>query len=107
MCASAYAELDLQGTWQFISTRVLECPGSKHLPTDDLESYFFVLMWTALHWAEHNKDGEIDMKFIFDQQWPFSHGVVDGGMGKSEMYKTKQKELYSVQFACKPFDRLF
>jgi len=105
--ASTCAELDLQGTWQFISTRLLECPGSKHTLTDDLESHFFVLMWVALHWVKHDKAGEIDMKFIFDQQRPLSHGIVDGGVGKSEMYKTKQKELHGIQFACKPFNKLF
>jgi len=64
-------------------------------------------MWAALHWIEHDKAGEIDMKLIFDQQRPLAHGIVDGGMGKSEMYKTKQKELHRVQFACKPFNKLF
>jgi hypothetical protein len=64
-------------------------------------------MWAALHWVEHDKAGEIDMEFIFDQQRPLPHGIVDGGVGKSEMYKTKQKELHEVEFACKPFNKLF
>ena len=107
MYISACAKIDPQGTWQFISTRLLECPGSKHTLTDDLESHFFVLMWAALHWVEHDKAGEIDMKLIFDQQRPLPHGIVDGGMGKSEMYKSKQKELHEVEFTCRPFNRLF
>ena len=106
-CVGTCSEIDLQGTWQFISTRLLECPGSKHTLTDDLESHFFVLMWAALHWIEHDKAGEIDMKLIFDQQRPLRHNIVDGGMGKSEMYKTKQKELHEVEFTCKPFNKLF
>ena len=104
---SACAEIDPQGTWQFISTRLLECPGSKHTLTDDLESHFFVLMWAALHWIEHDQAGEIDMKLIFDQCRPLPHGIVDGGMGKSEMYKNEQKELHEVEFSCKPFNKLF
>ena len=104
---SACTEIDPQGTWQFISTRLLEFPGSKHTLTDDLESHFFVLMWAALHWIEHDKAGEIDMKLIFDQCRSLPHGIVDGGMGKSEMYKHGRKELHEVEFSCKPFNKLF
>ena len=104
---STCAEIDPQGTWQFISTRLLEFPGSKHTLTDDLESHFFVLMWAALHWVEHDKAGGIDMEFIFDQLRPLPDGIVDGGVGKSEMYKTQQKELHEVGFSCKPFNKLF
>jgi len=105
--ASTYADADSQGTWQFISTRLLESPGSKHTLSDDLESHFFVLMWAALHWVKHDKAGEIDMGLIFDQKRPLPHGIVDGGMGKSEMYKSEQKELHDVEFSCKPFNNLF
>jgi len=64
-------------------------------------------MWAALHWVEHDRAGEIDMELIFDQQRPLLHGIVDGGMGKSEMYKSEQKELHGVEFSCKPFNKLF
>ena len=107
ICGSTCTEIDPQGTWQFISTRLLECPGLKHTLTDDLESHFFVLMCAALHWIKHDKAREIDVKLIFDQRRTLPHGVVDGGVGKSEMYKSKQKELHEVEFACKPFNKLF
>ena len=64
-------------------------------------------MWAALHWIEHDKAGEIDMKFIFDQCRSLPHGIADGGMGKSEMYKNRRKELREVEFSCKPFNKLF
>ena len=102
-----YVESDPQGTWQFISTKLLEFPGSGHTLTDDLESHFFVLMWVALHWVKHDKAGKIDMEFIFDQQRPLEHGIIGGGVGKSEMYKTEQKELRGVEFSCEPFEKLF
>ncbi|KAF9784080.1 hypothetical protein BJ322DRAFT_1125579, partial [Thelephora terrestris] len=47
------AHVYLQGTWQFMSTKLLSIPGSRHAITDDLESHFFVLMWTAMHWVRH------------------------------------------------------
>ena len=90
-----------------MSTKLLECPGSKHTLSDDLESHFFVLMWAALHWVEHDKAGEIDMELIFDQQRLLEYGVIDGGIGKMSMYLTDQMELHGVQFSCKPFDKLF
>jgi len=108
ICASAYVDRNQsQGTWQFISTRLLECPGSKHALSDDLESHFFVLMWAALHWVKHDKAGKIDMEYIFDKQRPLLDGIVGGGAGKSEMYKSRQKELHGVGFSCQPFNELF
>ena len=90
-----------------MSTRLLSDPGSGHTITDDLESHFFVLMWTALHWVKHNQAGQINMEFIFDQQLPAPDGTVEGGAGKEVMYGSKKRALRSVMFACKPFDGLF
>jgi hypothetical protein len=72
-----------------MSTKLLTIPGSRHTITDDLESHYFVLMWTALHWVKHNQpDPCIDMENIFDQQRPVPGrgGIVEGGAGKLGMY---------------------
>jgi len=108
-CDSTCIHIHLQGTWQFMSTRLLTDPGSKHTITDDLESHYFVLMWTALHWVKHNRPGEpgIDMENIFDQQRPIPGGIVKGGAGKLEMYGSRGSELHEVEFFCRPFDELF
>jgi len=92
-----------------MSTRLLTEPGSRHTITDDLESHFFVLMWTALHWVKHNRpEGSgIDMEHIFDQQRPLPGGIVRGGAGKVEMYGSRASELREVEFSCKPFNELF
>jgi hypothetical protein len=91
-----------------MSTRLLTNPGSKHIITDDLESHYFVLMWTALHWVKHNQpDPSINMEYIFDQQQPLSGGIVRGGAGKVGMYGSKALELRNVEFSCKPFNGLF
>ena len=107
VCTSARVETDSQGTWQFISTRLLQRPGLGHTLTDDLESHFFVLMWVALHWVKHDKAGEIDMELIFDQQRPLLHGIVGGGLGKLCMYLSEQEVLQDVEFSCEPFEKLF
>ena len=92
-----------------MSTRLLMNPGSRHTITDDLESHYFVLMWTALHWVKHNQPDDIDMENIFDQQRPVpGRGcIIKGGAGKLEMYVSKDSELRGVEFACKPFNELF
>jgi len=92
-----------------MSTRLLRRPGSRHTTTDDLESHYFVLMWTALHWVKHNQPSSpgIDMELIFDQQRPLSGGIVQGGLGKDSMYDSRDSEHRDVEFACKPFNELF
>ena len=91
-----------------MSTRLLTSPGSRHTITDDLESHFFVLMWTALHWVRHNQPGRIPMEYIFDQQWPLQDddNIVMGGAGKTQMYGSRNF-LREVEFACVPFNELF
>ena len=92
-----------------MSTRLLTNPGSRHTITDDLESHFFVLMWTALHWVKHNRSGhpDIDMAYIFDHQRPCYDGIIKGGAGKNSMYSSRDSELHAVEFTCKPFNDLF
>ena len=94
-----------------MSTRLLANPGAKHTITDDLESHFFVLMWTALHWVKHNRPGhsfiKIKMNFIFDEQRSGADGNIKGGAGKTQMYDSRDGELCGVEFSCKPFNDLF
>ena len=94
-----------------MSTRLLVNPGARHTITDDLESHYFVLMWTALHWVKHNQPDRpsIDMENIFDQQRPIPgcDDIVKGGAGKIGMYIKRETELCGVEFACKPFNELF
>ena len=90
-----------------MSTKLLMDPGSEHTITDDLESHFFVLMWTALRWVKHNQAGRIDMEYIFDYQWQGLDGVVKGGAGKVLMYGGRNAKLRRVEFTCKPFNALF
>ena len=89
-----------------MSTRMLTNPGARHTITDDFESHFFVLMWTALHLVKHDQAGNIDMEYIFDQQASYG-GISKGGAGKVQMYQSKSSQLLEVEFACKPFNDLF
>jgi hypothetical protein len=91
-----------------MSTRLLTKPGSRHTLTDDLESHFFVMMWTAMHWVRHDQPGRIPMEFIFDHQLPSPNddNIIRGGAGKVQMYGGEDY-LNEVKFACEPFNELF
>ncbi|KIM56430.1 hypothetical protein SCLCIDRAFT_80630, partial [Scleroderma citrinum Foug A] len=40
------------GTWQFMSARLVENKGAMHTFRDDLESSFWVLLWTVLMYCQ-------------------------------------------------------
>ena len=89
-----------QGTWQFMSTQLLSTPGRIHELCDDLESHFFVMLYNALHFVEHNKPSGLDMKLIFDQSSvSLGTGTHRGGAGKRNMYD----EGFHVVFTSQPF----
>ena len=109
MGAGAY--VCLQGTWQFMSTRLLTNRRARHTITDDLESLFFVTMWMALHWIKHGSPGDhfIGIGYIFGQEQEYSDDddddIVVGGAGKLQMYKLDHSIL-EVEFYCRPFNGL-
>lgn len=43
----------VQGTWQFMSARLLRNPGKKHKLADDLEAFVHVLCWMCLRFYKH------------------------------------------------------
>ena len=44
----------LQGTWQFLSARLVDAPHEEHTAVDDRESALHVLMWCALRYLGNN-----------------------------------------------------
>jgi len=78
--------MTLQGTWQFISTAQLRDPGKAYEVSDELESFFFVILYTGLHWVIHNKPDALDVKHIFDDVRVSANGRQTGGLGKYNMY---------------------
>ena len=70
-----------------MSTALLSTPGKVHELCDDLESHFFVILYTSLHFLKHVRPPGIRMKFIFDDAFisPVT-GSHRGGEGKMAMY---------------------
>jgi hypothetical protein len=72
----------MQGTWQFISTaRLLDPSAEPHRLSDDLESFFWVLLYEVFRCC---KDGSLsDMQNVFDQFTNMDgKGIIKGGKGK-------------------------
>ncbi|KAF9649051.1 hypothetical protein BDM02DRAFT_1981591 [Thelephora ganbajun] len=74
------------GTWQFISTWKLLFPEKVYEVFDELESFFFVILYAGLHWVTHNKPETLNIKFIFDDVQVHANGRHTGGLGKQNMY---------------------
>jgi hypothetical protein len=75
-----------QGTWQFISTAQLSDPGKIYEVSDELESFFFVILYEGIHRVVHNKPAALNAKFIFDDARADANGRQTGGIGKQNMY---------------------
>lgn len=70
-----------------MSTELLQKPGTVHELRHDLESHFFVLLYSALHFVKHIRPSGLDMEFIFDHKFTSSiTGAHIGGAGKGVMY---------------------
>ena len=78
-----------QGTWQFLSTRQLIHPGATYGVSDELESFFFIILYEGLHRVTHNKPQRLDMPYIFDHVHTMPDGSQIGGVGKVNMYQAR------------------
>lgn len=78
--------MTVQGTWQFISTWQLLDPGKIYEVSDELESFFFVILYEGVHWVTHNKPKTLRVKHIFDDVQVEADGQQTGGSGKCRMY---------------------
>ncbi|KAF8516417.1 hypothetical protein BU17DRAFT_50910, partial [Hysterangium stoloniferum] len=79
--------IERTGTWQFITARLLVIPTNGEgaaIPdwADDLESFFYVLVWIALRYTEHGfvKGGLTKMLHAaFDDHYLDPQGAAKGG----------------------------
>jgi Fungal protein kinase len=77
--------IGIQGTWQFISIARLVDPWSRpHEVSDDLESFFWVLLYEVVRYRNTFKEIlQAEMQIVFDQHTrPDTAGFVGGGKGK-------------------------
>jgi hypothetical protein len=82
----------LQGTWQFISARLLQARESAaHTPADDWESFFHVLCWVVLRFTRHGLNPAQltnELRNTYDDSY-MDGGKVYGGENKEMRIKSR------------------
>src|SRR5580693_197572 len=72
-----------QGTWQFISVaRLLDPRSTPHQISDDLESFFWVLLYQIIRGRDEKKEFRQAMVDVFDQYESVKRNRSRGGKGK-------------------------
>ncbi|KIM65570.1 hypothetical protein SCLCIDRAFT_47424, partial [Scleroderma citrinum Foug A] len=59
-----FAKSIMTGTWPFMSASLIEDPQATHTYQDDLESSFWLLLWTTLMYTQSSLSIEQRSKFI-------------------------------------------
>jgi hypothetical protein len=76
-----------QGTWQFISVaRLLDPRSTPHQISDDLESFFWVLLYQIVRGRDRKKACRREMEDVFDQYESVKHNRSRGGKGKLNVF---------------------
>lgn len=95
----AKANMRVQGTWQFMSSKLISQPIWQHDFRDDLESSIYVLLWVTLMYSSCSDAGHVV---------PFMEGVLDpqphgtrGGLGKADFLQGRSF-LRQVDFPNRP-----
>jgi hypothetical protein len=88
-----------QGTWQFISIACLLDPWSRpHEVSDDLESFFWVLMYQVVRYMNTVLNLKDSMQQVFDyHSEPDEEGIVKGGDGKLACVNNSKLSLQTIQ----------
>ena len=88
-----------QGTWQFMSARLIGNMEGPHVLVDDLESSIYILLWTALMYSECSDITQVPsfMEHVIDPQ-PHHN---TGGYGKTDFLQARTF-LKTVKFPNRP-----
>ncbi|PPQ89807.1 hypothetical protein CVT25_007412 [Psilocybe cyanescens] len=76
------------GTWQFMSIGLLANPAKVHHVQDDMESFFWLVLYHMLRYMKHDKITELEiiMEAVFDHSYKGKAGGLEtGGDGKSAL----------------------
>ena len=77
----------VQGTWQFISVaRLLDPWSTPHQVSDDLESFFWVLLYQVVRGRDRKKAYRKEMIDVFDQHESAKRNRSRGGKGKLNVF---------------------
>lgn len=85
--ANGPRQFSRSGTWHFMSVFLLEKPHKVQDLQDDIESFFYVILYHVIRYMNHNKLSEVTniMEKVFDDYTEHADGQLTGGSGKSGM----------------------
>ena len=96
---NANSECGPQGTWQFMSAKLISSPNAQHDFRDDLESSIYVLMWMTLMYSEVSERGQVE-PFLSNTLNPPSYDDL-AGFARQDFLKG-QSFLQHVKFPGRP-----
>ncbi|KAG6886816.1 hypothetical protein C0995_004313 [Termitomyces sp. Mi166 len=93
------------GTWQFMSSLLLEKHHSIHMIQDDMESFIYVMLYFGLRYLEHNSRICVSdlLARIFDDKGPNQDGFAIGGMMKIGLFTSRTFLGTDFKFSAEPF----
>ncbi|KAG6810142.1 hypothetical protein H0H92_013135 [Tricholoma furcatifolium] len=98
---------EITGTWQFMSCLLLRREALVHSIQDDMESFYYVMLYYGLRFLSHNyKKMEVRQLLheIFDQEKHGANGKAYGGDGKALLLVGLTFEGLDFKFTTEPFD---
>src|SRR6266704_1536331 len=99
-------ELYPQGTWQFMSAKLLSEPHLNQGIEDDRESAFYVLLYLGLLYTKHNQISQkLDTYLEIFNYTTVAGGVAEGGDLKKAFLVT-QGHANALNFNCHPMNDL-
>lgn len=81
---------DHTGTWHFMSACRLQNPWTEHLAMDDMESVFWLFLWLALRYGNHELGSvtlSSKLQSIFDEVIMIEGYVPTGGIAKTNLMR--------------------
>ncbi|KAK0495533.1 hypothetical protein EDD18DRAFT_1254496 [Armillaria luteobubalina] len=97
-----------QGTWQFISAKLLLDPSAPHTITDELESFLHVLTWVSIMFtptAMSPVDLSSTLRLCYDEIWGAPEQPM-GGMSKRTAIQSGMSSIRMLELASTNLDEL-
>ncbi|RDB28827.1 hypothetical protein Hypma_014861 [Hypsizygus marmoreus] len=90
------------GTWEFMSSQILQDPEKLHTIQDDIESFIHVVLYLGLRYLEHNRLPELRSIFsnVFEDQDLDRKGRKVGGQNKESMFTRRKFIDKKFAFVC-------
>lgn len=74
---------NVQGTWAFMSIAALLGDDFKHILKDDMESFFYVILYASILWLPHREVNNIKRRMSkFFDEYDLVKGKAEGGASK-------------------------